>query len=99
MYTEMYCGKINSFLTSIRRLCFGAFVYLFVFAISPTVTGDYISMQSISRCDTENSTFRIWLVTLARYLCECQIPMYKYKEDVRVFNINTGLEARVKNSF
>ena len=96
MYTEMYCGKkINSFLTSIRRLCFGAFVYLFVFAIS----GDYISMQSISRCDAENSTFRIWLVTLARYLCECPIPMSKYKEDVRVFNINTVLEAGVKNSY
>ena len=96
----MYCGKklIHSLHPS-GGYVFGAFVYLFVFAISPTVTGDYISMQSISRCDTENSTFRIWLVTLSRYLCECQIPMSKYKEDVRVFNINTVLEAGVKNSY
>ena len=30
---------------------FFAFVYLFVFAITPTVTGDYVSMQCIPKRD------------------------------------------------
>ena len=87
MYTEMYCGKkiIHSLHPS------GGYVLVHLFIC--------LCLQSISRCDAENSTFRIWLVTLARYLCECQIPMSKYKEDVRVFNINTVLEAGVKNSY
>ena len=31
-------------------------LFTFVFAITPTVTGDYVLMQSISRSDKENST-------------------------------------------
>ena len=52
MYNQIYWGKklIHSLHPS-RGYVFGAFVYLFVFAITPTVTGDYVSMQCIHKRD------------------------------------------------
>ena len=49
-------GK-NKFIPCIHQeVMFLVHLFMFVFAITPTVTGDYVLMQSISRSDKENST-------------------------------------------
>ena len=68
----------------------GAFIYLFVFAISPIVTGDHVLMQCIPRRDTytENSNMQNITGDACKLFCEYQIPRSNSKEVVRVFNIN-----------